>query len=257
LTFVDATRSVSWGIRTNAPANEPSSDLDGSHTLSFEFSDFSSGTVDLDCLAPYDGLERFGLDFTSYDFDDSVDNNVIDGPQLYPKVVPAIRLTSAPIWHMPEATVELTIDDTGHDQAIELSNNDAGFVRAENTDSHTADFDTNDIWGSDAIVHLDLSRQTDDPTTSPGTGDAPQTLSGLELLLDTDDLPVITGTKKIAEDTYLATLQSLHNLGDMRFTIDHSDPSLVAESYRRGAVLQSDQRLSAGRRIHAIQHSAF
>lgn len=196
-----------------------------------------NGRAIIDCLAPRDSGDRFGGWTYTEDNQPNMDESAqLTGPELYFDAVD-VEITADELWHIPSAELTTVFDDTSTNQAVALSVDGENYATAPNAESVTADFDARDEYGTRAIARLTISRyDSGEITESPTQGDVAQSVSELELLVDTDDLPIITPEVPLTleADTHLANLQTLHEAGDCRFVVDHSADGLVVESFRRG-----------------------
>jgi hypothetical protein len=196
-----------------------------------------TGRCIVDCLAPRDAGDRFGG--WTYNEDNSPNTNEasqLTGPELYPDGAD-VSVTADEVWHVPSATLTVSMNDTTHDQALGLSPDGSNFATASNTTSLTADFDAQDWYGTNAIARVTLSRyDSGQITDSPTQGDVGQTVTDLLLEVDTDDLPLLTADNPLTLDanTHLKNLQTLHETGTFRFVVDHQADGLVVESFRKG-----------------------
>ena len=241
-----ATSGQSWGGNISYGAagtvsSDPFSTFKAGQTydlrIELDSGEYSGGRVIVDCIAPIDSGDRFvGW---SYNFDNSpdmADSAQLDGPELYPDYYD-VEVTANEIWHVPSATINSTWDNTSNNQYVALSVDGNNYVINNNSTTVTADFDAQGVYGTQAIARLRISRDDRGSNLdSPANGDSTQVLSGFELFVDTDDLPIITPDTPITldGDTYLENQQTLHEEGDFRFTMDHSVDGVVVESYRRG-----------------------
>jgi hypothetical protein len=239
-----ATQAAEWGGIVNLAAtgtvNSPPADpLQAGTTYSFgiEITDDAdtdfAGRVIVDCLAPGDSGARFGGYGVTED--NSVDTNdgTLSGPEEHAQATD-VAITVDEDWRLAESTVDLTIDDTSNGQAITQAISSA--VTAANTTSQTVDWTAEGQFGTTLTVTLTLSRYTSDALSSPSTGDTGQSITGLEVRVDTDDTAVVESTNPVTldADTHLENAQTLHEAGPWRFTTDHQADGLVIESYRKG-----------------------
>jgi len=233
----DVTRDIRWGFGLRGLYE--GGDVDG--TTTFEVGvetnnkgDYS-GFLDVDCVAPFDMLERYGFsNSNAYTFDNTVTENALEGPQEYPSKITVSGIQKS-VWHISDASVDTEIDDVSGKQALAISADGNQVVKAPNSRSVSADFDAEEIWGDAVDLEVTLGRwDGGDDTTTPTTGDAPQELTALDLFLTTDDLPLISEPLTLDDDSWFSNLQTLHDQGDMRWTVDYSADSLTIDSYRRG-----------------------
>jgi len=193
------------------------------------------GALVFDCAWVGDSGDRFGG--WNYTFDNDGTGETLSGPGEYPDQYTIRAQDAQEVFHIREMTVSVTMDDVGGDQAIRLSTvpETDDFVETQNAASLTAEFDAADMYGFKPTLEIDLSSYSSGDGASPTSRDATQTLSDLQWTVTTDDLPIIGGAGlELNGESWMQNLKTLHDAGGFRYTIDHREPGLVAESYRRG-----------------------
>lgn len=214
-----------------------SADLSGSTTITLQAQNSVdgvwNGSVRLDIVSVYD--DRY-----SYTFDNDPNESgdyELSGPEPLPDRASIQGTAQEQVWHIPEATQTITVDDASLVGLGLRVGSSAVFQQTFDTTSHTVDFDAVGQVGGTLDHQLIMERGDESGLiTTPTDGTKSPTVSAYQLDVDTDDLPFISGANPVTleGDTHLANLQDLHETGDFRFVMDHQQAGLVVESFRRG-----------------------
>lgn len=200
----------------------------GEHTLRVQFDDSTAtddGRIYLDCVCLYD--DRYDPGFT-----ESVSDNTLEGPDLYPSGIQAQTVDAVSVRQVIGGRLETGINDTTGSQAVAISNDSGGtWIEASNSATVEGEFAS----GSTSIrARFTLGGFDSDPSTSPAGRTAPQAVDLYSLYADLEDTPLLAN--RSWDQTLLTILQDIASYGNFIFEVvwDSAAGSIAVEWTQAG-----------------------
>jgi hypothetical protein len=204
----------------------------GTHTVELAVEETGSKGQHFDLVTLYD--DRF-----LYNWPNSLDaNDQLSGPEALPHEFTVEFDGVDTGLNVTDVEVQTNMDDTSNNQAISVDLDTSGgteTVSATNTETLTKTF-AND--GAVITPKLTLSRYGSQTDSTPTQGTEGQKTSVFKVYIDANDKRLIS--ERELNGTHLENLQTLHELANMRFSIDHTAGGLEVESYPRGKQATQD-----------------
>ena len=233
---------VSFYGNWNPPELEP-----GTYTVRFDCTTTAAPSYLLDVVCPRD--TRFDVTLG-----DSIHETggYLDGPETMPDAVDVLFDAIETPFSIVSGTADLTIDNTGGEQAIAMSNDfGATWLEESNTSSATVDFADP---GGALTLRLTLSRYGQRDTATPRTGYQGQTVDTVTLSADVDETPLTID--QTFDDSLLSILQELADRGDFLFEVQTDGDTQTLEWTQPGQrsserdLAISDLELAKEKRIY-------
>lgn len=199
----------------------------GTHTISFEVTDQSTGDLDLDLVVLYD--DRF-----SYNFDNTTDGDGdLDGPELHPPGAAAseVELVAANTkYNITQVHIITTWNDTTDNQRMGWSID--GGSTWNDTDNTSEINDNNTTDSQEVIVRMRFGGTGSAGSSTPVDGRIAQEVTDYDLEIDGN-------TKAVFDDitldrNHLKNLQKMHKEAGMRFVLEHAVGGGTILSFRSG-----------------------
>ncbi|GAA0539615.1 hypothetical protein ABNG02_15740 [Halorubrum ejinorense] len=154
----------------------------GLHTVTISVTASGSDSVYVDCAHVAD-------DRDSFLFDDTPQDEILQGPGEYPGTVDVVFDDIASVEQVIAGTLSVQMSNTESGQAVAISNDQGdNWIEAQNAESVAGDFAS---ATQQIRARVTLSGYSSDPTTSPAQNDAGQSVDEIELRADLEDTPVL------------------------------------------------------------------
>lgn len=216
-------------------ANGINNDLSaGTYTAEMDFTS-GTGTIEIDCFHVFD--TRF-----SYTFDNTVDNNnLLDGPELYPDQFEKEFSSAETGWNVLNGTLS-TAYNTGDGegpQRLQLRLGTGTWFpndgTEDNTSEVTTDFGSED--GSAIQGRFRFSRYGDSNNESPKTGYLGTDLNSWTITFDGDDIAFFDS--ETVEGSHFQNIRTMARKGNLRFVVPHEKNSKEVHVFRAGDVTRT------------------